>query len=74
MQTGTLSFDLTDPDARQQFRLACNAASMYSVLWDMDQYLREQVKYLDADERDDTYDIRQKLHELMSQGGITLDC
>jgi hypothetical protein len=46
---------------------------MYSALWDMDQYLREQVKYHEPDQRDDTYEIRQRLHSIMSEHGITLD-
>jgi len=71
--TATISFDLRDPEAKEQFRMACSAAAMYSALWDMDQYLREQVKYHEPDQRDDTYEIRERLHTIMSEHGITLD-
>jgi hypothetical protein len=72
-QTATITFDLTDPDAKVQFYLAANAASMYSVLWDFEQYLREQVKYHDDGTRDDTYAIRDKFYSIMSEHGINLD-
>jgi hypothetical protein len=38
-----LIFDL--PEEQSDFELATNAAKYYSVLWNIDQFLRNKVKY-----------------------------
>ena len=66
----TLKFQL--PDDAEGFKLACNAAAMHSVLWDMDQYLRGEAKHVEPEQRDDVYKIREHLHALLSDEGIEL--
>ena len=42
----------------------------YLTLWNFDQYLREQIKYKD---REELWEIRDKLRELMEKYGIDFD-
>ena len=68
----TLEFNL--PDEALEFETAVNAAKMYSVLWDLDQWLRANTKYAPDDMSDDTYktfeQCREKLRELMTESNI----
>jgi hypothetical protein len=40
----TLEFNL--PEDHIEFELAVNGPKMHSVLWEMDQWLRQQYKYM----------------------------
>ena len=68
----TLEFNL--PDETLEFETAVNAAKMYTILWDMDQWLRANTKYAPDDMSDDTYkafeQCREKLREMMAESGI----
>jgi hypothetical protein len=69
-----LEFNL--PEENPEFEMAVNASKMYSVLWQMDQWLRAQYKYMpDAEFSEAAYDAyeksRQQLMNLMSEDGIT---
>ena len=71
-----LKFNL--PEDHIEFEMAVNGSKMHSVLWEMDQWLRAQYKYMSDDEYSkDTYDAyyeaRQKLFELMNDNGVSLD-
>jgi hypothetical protein len=71
-----LEFDL--PDDKIEYELANNAAKMYSVLWDLDQWLRAQYKYMpDAEYSEDKYNTyekcRETLRELMNNENISFD-
>jgi hypothetical protein len=68
-----LTFDLSDPEEREQHRKMLKAEAMHSALWDIGQYLRDQAKYHSDDTRDDAYDTRRKFFAVMSEYGITLD-
>jgi hypothetical protein len=49
-----LEFNL--PDDEHEFQMAIQGASMHSVLWEMDQWLRAQYKYMsDAEYSEDAY-------------------
>ena len=50
--------------------MAYYGREMYFVLWDLDQYLREQIKYRD---REELQDVRDKLYLLLEDNGIDLD-
>lgn len=67
-----LEFNL--PDDAEEFETAVNAAKMYSILWDMDQWLRANTKYAPDNMSDDTYkafeQCREKLRELMTESNI----
>jgi len=72
----TLEFNL--PEDQQEFNLATKGSNWWNVCWDMDQWLRAQYKYM-PDEKyskekyDAYYEARQKLFELMSENGVSLD-
>lgn len=71
----TLEFNL--PDDSQDFELATNAMSFWNVLYELDQELRTKTKYAPDDLPEEKYnayqEIRELLHELMSENRISLD-
>ena len=70
--TVTLTFDMTDRDGRRHLRDALQGEDMRLVLWEMDQWLRNIIKYKDEDE----YcfeEMRNKLFELCDEYSIRLD-
>lgn len=71
-----LEFDL--PEDEQDFKLATKASDWWDVCWQMDQWLRAQYKYMSdesysEDKYNAYYEARQKLFELMSENGVSLD-
>jgi hypothetical protein len=71
-----LEFNL--PDDEHEFKMAIQGASMHSVLWEMDQWLRAQYKYMsDNEHSDDKYDTfvkcRDQLREFMNDENINFD-
>ena len=70
-----LKFDL--PEENPEFRLAVNASKWYSVVWDMDQYLRSQTKYAPDNMSDEVYETlsktREKLFEIMNENSVNFD-
>ena len=72
----TLEFNL--PEDNTEFETAVNASKMYSVLWEMDQWLRAQYKYMsDAEYSEDKYETfekcRDQLREIMFENGIKFE-
>ena len=71
-----LEFNL--PEDQQEFNLATKGSNWWNVCWDMDQWLRAQYKYM-PDEKyskekyDAYYEAREKLFELISENGVSLD-
>ena len=71
-----LKFNL--PEDNTEFEMAVNASKMYSVLWDMDQWLRTQYKYMpDAEYSADKYETYEKcrdhLREIMFENGVKFE-
>ena len=71
-----LKFNL--PEDNTEFEMAVNASKMYSVLWDMDQWLRAQYKYMpDAEYSEDKYNTfekcREHLREIMFENGVKFE-
>jgi coproporphyrinogen III oxidase len=71
-----LEFNLPEDD--HEFKMATQGASMHSVLWEMDQWLRAQYKYMpDAEYSEDKYEAyekaRNQLREFMVENNISLD-
>jgi hypothetical protein len=70
-----LEFNL--PEDNTEYELANNANKMYSVLWDMDQWLRSNTKYAPDDMSEDTYNAydkcREQLRELMNDENISFN-
>ena len=72
---GTLEFNL--PEEQSEFDLANNASKYYSVLWDLDQYLRNFVKYPSDREdpilTDTMAKVRDELWRLMNEHNLDLN-
>lgn len=65
-----LKFDSSKPGDDDDFKLAMHGTDFYLVLWDLDQFLRNEIKYQNKNEYQP---IRDKLHELMQERNVTLD-
>ena len=61
---GEVTIKYTLPEEERNFKLAINASAMYSILWDLDQWLRSEIKYR---EQDVLQPARDKLYELMEE-------
>ena len=70
----TLEFNL--PEDQTEYQMVNDASKMYSVIWDMKQWLRAQVKYAPDTMSDDTYDTlekcREKLNDLLIDNNLDL--
>ena len=71
-----LEFNL--PKDKIEFELASKSGNMHSALWEMDQWLRAQYKYMPDDEYSEDkynvyYEAREKLDEILNDNGINLD-
>jgi len=71
-----LKFNL--PEDHTEFQFATQGSNMYSVLWEMDQWLRSQYKYMSDEEyskdKYETYEkCRERLREIMFDNSINLD-
>jgi hypothetical protein len=72
----TLEFNL--PEDHIEFEMAVNGSKMHSVLWEMDQWLRQQYKYMpDTEYSQDKYDTfekcRDQLREIMFENGVKFE-
>jgi len=72
----TLEFNL--PEDHIEFEMAVNGSKMHSVLWEMDQWLRAQYKYMpDSEYSEDKYNTfekcREHLRELMMENNVNFD-
>jgi len=71
-----LEFNL--PEDQADFELANNGSKWWNVCWGMDQWLRQQYKYMpDEEYSEDRYnayiEARDKLREIMNENGVNLD-
>ena len=71
-----LKFNL--PEDHIEFEMAVNGSKMHSVLWEMDQWLRAQYKYMpDTEYSKDKYDsfekCRDQLREIMFENGVKFE-
>ena len=69
-----LEFDPTED--REEMETAINGWKWKMLVWDLDQHLRSELKY-NGNITDEEYGvlekIREKLHELKSESGLSLD-
>ena len=76
MAKAILEFDLTDPDDSASHKRAVKSLDLALTLWDIDQHLRSKLKY-DESLSQEVYDsldaVREKLYEIKSSRGISLD-
>ena len=70
-----LTFNL--PEDSHEFDMATQGASMHSVLWQMDQWLRGNIKHAPDSMSNDEYKAyercREELRELMFENGVKFD-
>jgi hypothetical protein len=71
-----LKFSL--PEDHVEFELAVNGAKAQSTLWEMDQWLRAQYKYMpDEEYSKDKYETfekcRDQLREIMFENGLKFE-
>ena len=70
-----LEFNL--PEDQTEYQMVNDASKMFSVIWDMKQWLRSQIKYAPDSMSDDTYkafeECREKLNELLAYNRVDLD-
>lgn len=75
MVKAILKFDLDEES--NDFKLAVNAKEIMSVLWEVDQELRNKTKYASDSTSQETVDalisIRDFLRESMSDKGISFE-
>lgn len=73
MAKAILEFNL--PEETIEHRLAVNAGNYYSVLWDIDQYLRGKLKH--GDLKGEQYEVldktREEIRDLMSSYNVTFE-
>ena len=64
------------PEEQDKFDMFNQASSMYSVIWEMNNWLRGQTKYNADNLSEDTYEAfiecREKLIELLNENNIEL--
>ena len=69
----TLKFNL--PEDEVEYKNAVKSSNMYTALWEIDQWLRSQLKYNDSltQEEYDTYQkTREEFYRIINQNEITL--
>jgi hypothetical protein len=75
MPEAILKFNL--PEDQDDFELATNASKYYSVLWELDQYLRSKVKYPAEDVHEEYTNAmekaRQEIWNLLESYHLDLD-
>jgi hypothetical protein len=73
----TLEFDMDDPQALVAFRRATHADACYRVLWELDQLLRNTIKYEESAFSEDFLAgvrfTRDTLREIMDLYSVTFD-
>ena len=74
-----LEFDLNDVenDERSNFEDAVNGTKWKLAMWELDQWLRSQYKYMPDGSPQGAYDAyyksREKLNEILNSDGLTLN-
>lgn len=68
-----ITFNL--PDEETEFRDAINGNSYKAVIWELDQYLRSQLKHHDLSEEvgEKVLEIRDELRSILDTHSITMD-
>ena len=68
-----LEFDLGDPDDAAMHARSLRATAAYNTLWDLDQWMRNSTKHVEPKDHPDAIAIREKLHEIMADRGVSFD-
>lgn len=72
---GILKFNLSEPEERIAHLRAVKSLDMALALWDMDQYLRGQIKHgnLEKCTQEALSEAREQLRVVMTEHAIDLD-
>jgi hypothetical protein len=77
MSEAILKFNLSEPEDLEEFELASNARKYSLVLWELDQYLRNKVKYPAENAHDEYTDamaqVRDELWRLLNEHNLDLN-
>jgi hypothetical protein len=77
MPKATLTFDLDLPEDFEEFELATSARKYSLVLWELDHYLRNKIKYAAEDAHEEytnaMAEARDELYRLMGEHNVKLD-
>lgn len=57
------------PEEQSEHDTAVNGWKYKSVIWDMDNFLRNEIKHNNKDYEE----VRNKLHELLNENNVTLN-
>ncbi len=68
MPEATIKFDLLEEDV--EFKWCINGYKTASIIWELDQWLRSEIKHQDKNEYQS---VREKLHELIQDEDLTID-
>lgn len=68
----TIKFNL--PEEEEAFKLAISAENLSRTIWEMDQWLRSQIKYNNLTEQEyEIYEkVREEFHNIMSKNEVTV--
>ena len=68
--------EFTLPEEQVEFDCAVDGVKWMSAMWDLDQYLRNQLKYesegMSEDKLNAIKELRIKLHEILNEEGLKL--
>jgi hypothetical protein len=68
--------EFSDEDAASDAQVALDGWKYRSVIWELDQHLRKELKYNEklSSEVDKAYEeLRDKIHELLSDSNLTIE-
>ena len=71
-----LEYEFKDNEDDSRFYMICNAEGLYYTLYDLDQDLRNLIKYGSEEQgldSDTLQHVRDKLHELMDDHGCDFE-
>lgn len=73
MPVATLTFNI--PEERQEFEMACKGSEWQGVVFDVDKYLRDKLKYgkLSTGASDTLEDFRTYLRGCLEERKLSLD-
>jgi len=71
----TLVFDL--PEEQNEFNFATQGSDWWHVCWEMDQWLRANIKYAPDEQSDEVFEAyelcREELRKIIEDKGLNLD-
>lgn len=61
-------------EQQHEIDMAIKAPKYFNIIWEMDQYLRSRIKYDSNEEvvENTLQEVRNKLHEIMSEENINI--